>query len=183
MSYMPRAGWAGGMLSASKLYQSVSASGPSATTNPMATNTSSRASRVWVTRCRCPRPSEESTWLATTSVRSRRSSARRAARSTAASSLLRSSSAPSIRCWTSWSTAPASRRSSGGSPPRPCLAAFSAERLPSSACSTAVSCSVDEAPAICARALASSSAWSRVPAVLMSRAPPRWWVRWTRQAS
>ena len=35
VSYMPRAGWAGGMLSASKLYQSVSASGPSATSKPM----------------------------------------------------------------------------------------------------------------------------------------------------
>ncbi len=55
VSYMPRAGWAGGMFSASKLYQSVSASGPSATVKPMPTKTSSSSARAWVTRCRCPR--------------------------------------------------------------------------------------------------------------------------------
>ena len=55
VSHMPRAGWAGGMLSASKLYQSVSASGPSATAKPMEMKVSSSSSRVWVTRCRWPR--------------------------------------------------------------------------------------------------------------------------------
>ena len=52
---MPRAGWAGGMLRAPKLYQSVSISGPSATSNPIPTKTSSSASRVWDTRWRWPR--------------------------------------------------------------------------------------------------------------------------------
>ena len=52
---MPRAGWAGGMLSAPKLYQSVSISGPSATSKPMPTKTSSSSSRVWDTRWRWPR--------------------------------------------------------------------------------------------------------------------------------
>ena len=52
---MLRAGWRGGMLRASKLYQSVSTSGPSATVKPMPTNTSSRRSMVWVTRWRWPR--------------------------------------------------------------------------------------------------------------------------------
>ena len=65
---MLRAGWAAGMLSASKLYQSVSTSGPSATVKPMPTKTSSSASRVWVTRWRWPR--RRSTSI---SVRSRRS--------------------------------------------------------------------------------------------------------------
>ena len=51
----PGPGAPAGMLSASKLYQSVSTSGPSATVKPMPTNTSSRRSRVWVTRCRWPR--------------------------------------------------------------------------------------------------------------------------------
>ena len=55
VSYMPRAGCAGGMFSASKLYQSVSASGPSATVNPMPTKTSSSSARAWVTGWRCPR--------------------------------------------------------------------------------------------------------------------------------
>ena len=60
---MPRAGWAGGMLRASKLYQSVSTSGPSATAKPMPTKTSSSSSRVWVTRCRWPRAGGASTVL------------------------------------------------------------------------------------------------------------------------
>ena len=61
VSYMPRAGWAGGMLSASKLYQSVSASGPSATSNPIPTKTSSSSSRAWDTRWRWPRVSGDLT--------------------------------------------------------------------------------------------------------------------------
>jgi hypothetical protein len=55
VSYMPRAGCAGGMFSASKLYQSVSASGPSATVNPMPTKTSSSSARACVAGWRCPR--------------------------------------------------------------------------------------------------------------------------------
>ena len=58
VSNMSRAGWAGGMLSASKLYQSDSASGPSATVKPMPTKTSSNSARAWETRCRWPRAGE-----------------------------------------------------------------------------------------------------------------------------
>ena len=43
------------MLSAVKLLKSVSTSGPSATLNPMPTNTSSSRSQAWVTMCACPR--------------------------------------------------------------------------------------------------------------------------------
>ena len=74
VSYMPRAGWAGGMFSASKLYQSDSASGPSATLKPMPTKTSSSSSRAWVTRWRWPRAAAQSApGPGITSVRSRRS--------------------------------------------------------------------------------------------------------------
>ena len=89
MSYMPRAGWAGGMFSASKLYQSVSASGPSATVKPMPTKTSSSSARAWVTRCRWPRAGGERTWAGITSVRSRRSARSASARSASASSARR----------------------------------------------------------------------------------------------
>ncbi len=50
VSHMLRAGWLGGMFSASKLYQSVSTSGPSATRKPSPTNTSSSRSQACVTR-------------------------------------------------------------------------------------------------------------------------------------
>ena len=52
---MPRAGWAGGMLRASKLYQSVSTSGPSATTNPMPDEDVLERVAGLGTRCRWPR--------------------------------------------------------------------------------------------------------------------------------
>ena len=54
VSHMLRAGCSGGMLSAVKLYQSLSTSGPSATVKPRPTNTSSSCSWVWVTRWRWP---------------------------------------------------------------------------------------------------------------------------------
>src|SRR5690349_12120382 len=71
---MFRAGWPAGKFRASKLYQSVSTSGPSATENPMATKVSSRASTAWVTRWRWPRRRS-----LMTSVRSSRSASGRAA--------------------------------------------------------------------------------------------------------
>ena len=52
---MPRAGWWGGMLSASKLCQSSSTSGPSATSKPMETKMSSSSWRTCATRWRWPR--------------------------------------------------------------------------------------------------------------------------------
>ena len=78
---MPRAGWAGGMLRAPKLYQSVSISGPSATSNPMPTKTSSSASRVWDTRWRWPRAAGAGTVPGRYSVRSSREAAISAASS------------------------------------------------------------------------------------------------------
>ena len=54
VSHRPRAGCAGGMLSASKLYQSLSTSGPSETVKPMATKTSSSSRCVRATRLGCP---------------------------------------------------------------------------------------------------------------------------------
>jgi hypothetical protein len=62
-----------GMLRAPKLNQSVSISGPSATSKPIPTNTSSSESRVWVTRWRRPRPGGAVTVPAMNSVRSMRS--------------------------------------------------------------------------------------------------------------
>ena len=80
---MPRAGWAGGMLSASKLYQSVSTSGPSATSKPMPTKTSSSSSRVWRDEVQVA-PGHRAA-VGSTSVRSSRSAASRADRSAASS--------------------------------------------------------------------------------------------------
>ena len=55
VSKLPRAGCQSGMLRASKLYQALSTSGPSATVYPIPTNTSSRRSRAWVTGWKWPR--------------------------------------------------------------------------------------------------------------------------------
>ena len=79
------------MLSASKLCQSVSTSGPSATVKPMPTNTSSRRPG-WVTRWRWPRRRSGGS-----SVRSRRSASSRAPTLGRPSSRAGASSAASTR--------------------------------------------------------------------------------------
>ncbi len=104
------------MFSASKLYQSVSASGPSATVKPMPTKTSSSSARAWVTRCRWPRAGAVRTWSGMTSVRSRRSARRASARSDAASSACRAASSAFSWPCASPSRRPASLRVSGLEP-------------------------------------------------------------------
>ena len=148
VSYMSRAGCDGGMFSASKLYQSDSASGPSATVKPMPTKTSSSSSRAWVTRCRWPRESGASTVAGMTSVRSSRSAWSASARSASASSARRSATRPARRSRTSLMRRPASLRSSGLSEPRVRWARVSVDRLPSSSVSTSPRASVDAAAAI-----------------------------------
>ena len=54
VSWLDRAGWSGGMLSASKLNHSASTSGPSATSKPIATNRSAMRSVRVVSGCRAP---------------------------------------------------------------------------------------------------------------------------------
>ena len=54
VSCMVRAGWSGPRLSASKLSHSASTTGPSATSQPIATNTSAMRSDSVVTGCRAP---------------------------------------------------------------------------------------------------------------------------------
>ena len=76
VSHMPRAGWPGPMFRASKLYQSLSTSGPSAIWKPSPMNTSSSRSIAWVTTWAWPRRGR-----ASSSVRSRASAANCAARS------------------------------------------------------------------------------------------------------
>ena len=95
------------MLRASKLYQSVSTSGPSAIWKPMPTNTSSRRSHAWVTMCARPRRG-----LPRNSVRSRRSSSTSAARALPASSPRLAVAASTTAAVASFSSRPASRRSS-----------------------------------------------------------------------
>ncbi len=54
VSCMVRAGWSGPRLSASKLSHSASTTGPSATSQPIATKTSAIRSDIVVTGCRPP---------------------------------------------------------------------------------------------------------------------------------
>ena len=95
------------MFRASKLYQSVSTSGPSATVNPRPTKTSSSRSHAWVTGWLWPRRG-----AARNSVRSSRSAAMRASSAAAASARRRSSSAAVTASVASLSARPAALRSS-----------------------------------------------------------------------
>ena len=133
---MPRAGWAGGMLRAPKLYQSVSISGPSSTSKPMPTKTSSRAAWVWDTRLRCPRSAGAGSEPGTNSVRSIRLPAISSASSRSAISARRSSINASMAVRASLSLRPSSLRASGSRPPRLRLAWASADFLPVSEAAT-----------------------------------------------
>ena len=140
---MPRAGCAAGMLSASKLYQSVSTSGPSATVKPMPMKTSTSRSQVCVTKCSEPRSGRS-----TSSVRSSRSAATVVARSAASSSERREANAASSDSRASFNAAPATLRPSGSSPPMPFLSAVSSPFFPRRSASTARSSSTEVAAAI-----------------------------------
>ncbi len=122
---MVRAGWSGMKLRASKFIHSASSSGPSATSQPMPTNTSSIRFISAVTGCTAP-----SGAMATGSVTSTRSSAR-----------VRSSSAAEIsasRAFSAWLMVPrawpirdpASLRACGGSAPISRLASAIGDRSP-----------------------------------------------------
>ncbi len=148
VSNVSREGCDGGMFSASKLYQSDSASGPSATVKPMPTKRSSSSALAWLTRCRWPRASGDSTWVGITSVRSRRSARKASSRSPSASSARRAATWASRRARTSLSRPPASLRSSGLRDPSVRCARVSTERLPRSSVSTWASTSVEAAAAM-----------------------------------
>ena len=127
-----RAGWSGGMLSASKLYQSVSTSGPSATVKPRPTKTSSRRLVAWVTRCRWPASA-----AGRTSVRSSRS-ASSCARRPPARAPARVPPAAALDGAARLVQRLAGRPALvGGRARRAALSAASVERLPSSSLSTA----------------------------------------------
>ena len=150
---MLRAGWAGGMLRAPKLYQSVSISGPSATSKPMPTKTSSSSSRVWVTRWRWPRAAGRGCG-AGRRTRSGRSGAGHLggqlgwprSRSAAASSRPRRWCGPRAAA----ARAPCGPRASRA--PRPRDAWASGDFLPDTAAATSRMSSVESAAAMAARA-------------------------------
>ena len=82
VSCICRAGWSGPKFSASKLNHSASTSGPSATSQPIATNTSAMRSDSVVIGCRAPR-GRRSHGSVTSTVSSRRTLASRSASSSA----------------------------------------------------------------------------------------------------
>ena len=141
------------MLSASKLYQSVSISGPSATSKPIPTNTSSSESRVWVTRWRCPGNGGAGIVPSTNSVRSMRLSAISRASSTRPISARRCSTSPSIVARAPCRRCPSTLRASGSRPARPREASASADFLPETEAATWRISSVEPAPAIDSRGL------------------------------
>ncbi len=118
------------MFSASKLYQSLSTSGPSATTNPIPTNTSSSSRCVEPTSPGWPTETGTVTALTTTSPRSRRSDSSATARACLDSTALRSVSAASTSRLASCSRAPASARASASSCPSDFCNAERIERFP-----------------------------------------------------
>ena len=118
------------MLSASKLYQSVSTSGPSATTNPIPTNTSSNSRCVEPTSPGWPTETGTVTALTTTSPRSKRSDSSATARAWLERMLLRASRAASTSRLASCSNAPASARATASSCPSDFCSAERIERFP-----------------------------------------------------
>src|SRR5918995_2384271 len=161
VSCMVRAGWSGPMLSASKFSHSASTSGPSATSHPMATNTSETRSWIVVNGCREPRGARSqgsvTSTASSTRTRSPRSLPRTACRSAIAWPTARRA-APNR-----W---PASLRASGGRAPVSRLASASGERAPAWARRTPFrasrSLSASIASSASARIRATSSGWSAV---------------------
>ena len=116
VSHIPRAGCAGGILRASKLYQSVSISGPSATEKPIATNTSSSSSWVLATALTCPTVAGKVPLIGT-SPRTRRSDSSCCARSITAMRSRDTEIAASAEARAACNAAPAGPRSCGSSWP------------------------------------------------------------------
>ena len=136
VSCIVRAGWSGPRLSASKFSHSASTSGPSATSQPIATKTSAIRSDSIVIGCRAPFV-ERSQGRVTSTVSS--TSIRCSA----------STSSSAWRCASAWFTAPrawptrwpASLRACGGSAPISRLARASGERSPACSVRTRLSAS------------------------------------------
>ena len=153
---MVRAGWSGMKFSASKLSHSASSSGPSATSQPMATNTSI----IWSIRAVIG-------WIApvgarsTGRVTSTRSSTRRWASSTSAISPSRAARAWAIRPRAWPIRLPASLRAWGGRAPISRLARAIGDRSPAWASRAALSSASEVAAANAASASATAaSTWS-----------------------
>ena len=155
VSCMVRAGWSGPRLSASKFSHSASMTGPSATSQPIATKMSAMYSEPVVTGCRAPTGRRSvgrvTSTVSSTSIRSSCSTSSTAWRS--ASALLTAPRAWPIR----W---PASLRACGGSAPISRLASASGERSPVCSIRTRFSASRSAATAIAARAASRAASTS-----------------------
>ncbi len=160
---MSRAGWPLGMLSFSKLYVSHSTSGPSTTLNPMDAKELQMSRTMRVVGCRPPLGTGQPG-----RVTSMASPAMPAAASACLICCSRSSRPCSRATLAAFAAAPAARRSSAGSEPRPRSTCVSSPRLPKNATRHASSCSVSDATFSSRSAFdCRSSTWSVVLASLM----------------
>ncbi len=140
-------GWSGPRLRASKLSHSASSTGPSATSQPMATKMSAISSEPVVTGCRAP-SGTRSVGSVTSTVSS--TSIRCSCSASSTSCRWASACCTAPRAWpTRW---PASLRACGGSAPISRLARASGERSPVWSIRTCLSASRSAAPAIAASA-------------------------------
>ncbi len=151
---MVRAGWSLPKFSASKLNQDDSTSGPSATSQPIATNTSAMRSPICVIGCRAPRGRRSQG-----SVTSTASSASTRASRSSTSTARRASNASCTSCRAALTRLPASARSGPGSEPSSRRASRIGARSPRCAGRTAASSARSDASAK-ARSAAATAAFS-----------------------
>ena len=155
VSCMVRAGWSGPRLSASKLSHSASRTGPSATSQPMATKMSAISSEPVVTGCRAP-VGTRSVGSVTSTVSS--ASIRSACSASSSASRAASACCTAPRAWpTRW---PASLRAWGGSAPISRLASASGDRSPVWSIRTCLSASRSAAAVIAASAASRAASTS-----------------------
>src|SRR6267143_1544796 len=158
---MSRAGWSRGMLSASKLYASVSISGPSATEKPSPVKIRTISSCTRVSGCTTPRAGRRPG-----SVRSGRSLSRWRRRSVARAASRRDSSSASSSRLASLAAAPTCGRSSAGSAPRDLRICVRPPERPRYRTRIASSSADEAAPSMAARAspaTASTRGWLTPP--------------------
>src|SRR5690606_30953558 len=160
VSCISRAGWPSGKLSAVKLCQSVSISGPSAMEKPMSEKMAVISSQTWLTGWMRPAAVGGA---GSGRVTSRRSAARRAASASAPSSPERASTAVAISVLRPLMAGPAVLRSSGGMLPSEASSAETDPFLPRAATRTASSAAASPAAAMAASRSARrvSISWAR----------------------
>ena len=166
VSWVSRAGWPGGKLSAVKLWKSSSTSGPSATSKPISAKITASSSITWVIGCSEPCGSGR-----TGRVTSTVSEARAASSALASRSALRASRASLRRVLRPLSAGPITWRSSGLILPSSRIISETEPFLPRADTRTASSAASSAAPSIWLRTSASSV--SRLDVSVMVFSVPR----------